>query len=61
MSKAYISEFELFMNQYLKDHPEVVEERMRNWRSFWEARVTPAPMKIDSRDIVPDEHYGFFD
>jgi hypothetical protein len=29
MGKPYISEFAKFMNQYLKEHPEQVEEQRR--------------------------------
>ena len=59
MNKAYVSDFEILMEKFLKDHPEVVEEQRRGWSSFWEVKVDPAATKFSSEDIVPDDHYGF--
>ncbi len=41
MSKEYVSDFEKYMNQYLKDHPEVVEEQRRAEETYW-VSVAPA-------------------
>ena len=34
MSKAYVSDSEKYMDQFLKDHPEVVEEQQRAVATF---------------------------
>ena len=60
MNRAYVSDFEIFMNQFLKEHPEVVEARMRGYRSFWEVKIEPANANVSKENIVRDEHYGFF-
>ena len=59
MNKAYVSDFEIFMNQFLKEHPEVVEEQRRGWRSFWEVKIDPATSHFGKEDFVRDDHYGF--
>ena len=59
MNKAYVSDFMNFMDQYLKEHPEVVEEQRRGWSSFWEVKIDPAASNFSKEDIVPDDHYGF--
>jgi len=59
MNKAYVSDFEIFMNQFLKEHPEVAEEQMRGWRSFWEVKTDPAASHFSKEDVVRDDHYGF--
>lgn len=35
MDKAYISEFSLFIDHYLHDHPGVVTDQRRGWLVFW--------------------------
>lgn len=35
MDKAYVSEFTLFMDKYLKEHPEVVKDQQRGWAIYW--------------------------
>jgi hypothetical protein len=47
MGKPYVSEFSNFMNQYLKEHPKVVEEKWRRWGFFWKLNTeTNAPEKV---------------
>ena len=55
MSKEYVSDFEKFMNQYLKDHPEVVKEQRRGWRSFWEVNIDPADSMFGKQDLLRKE------
>ena len=59
MTKPYISEFESFMNQFLKEHPEVSEEQRRNWRSFWEAEIDHDTLYPRQEDLIEDDLYGF--
>jgi hypothetical protein len=59
MDKAYVSEFMNFMNQYLKEHPEVVEEQRRGWNFFWNAKVDLTAPDITKEDCVPNDSYGF--
>ncbi len=41
MSKAYVSDFEQYMDQYLKDRPEVVKEQRQAEEIYW---VNVAPV-----------------
>ncbi len=41
MSKGYVSDFEKYMDQYLKDHPEVVKEQWKAEENYW---VNVAPV-----------------
>lgn len=59
MNKAYVSDFEIFMGKFLKDHPEVVEQQRRGWSSFWQVKIDPAASNFRKEDLVPDDHYGF--
>ena len=59
MTKPYISEFETFMNQFLHEHPEVIEEQKRNWRSFWEPEIDRETAHPRIEDLVEDDQYGF--
>lgn len=59
MNKAYVSEFETFMNRFLQAHPEVVAEQRRGWRSFWEVKIDRKTAHVSKEDIVPDDQYGF--
>jgi hypothetical protein len=59
MDKTYVSDFTHFMDQYLKVHPEVVDEQVRNWRSFWEPKIDRETAHARKEDIVPDHQYGF--
>ena len=53
MGKPYVSEFSNFMNQYMKDHPEVVEEKWRRWGFFWErnTEVKASSTAAKSQDV----------
>lgn len=59
MDKAYVSEFTLFMNRYLEQHPEVIEDQLRGWRFGWEQEVEPEAQRNAELDIAPDDAYGF--
>jgi Protein of unknown function (DUF3460) len=59
MNKTYVSEFTRFIDQFLKEHPDVVEEQVRNWREFWEPEIDPATAHARKEDVVPDDQYGF--
>lgn len=35
MEKNYVSEFTVFMDRYLKEHPEVVKDQQHGWDIYW--------------------------
>ena len=59
MDKAYVSEFAEFMNHYLMEHPEEIEEQKHGWDFFWSPEIDSSAPKITKDDIVPDDCYGF--
>jgi hypothetical protein len=59
MMKPYVSEFTDFMNQYLAEHPEVVEEQRRGWASFWQRKAELRMPETTKVDQAPDDSYGF--
>ena len=60
MESNYVSEFALFMNRYLADHPEVVEDQQRGWNIYWDKNVDFSDMKKADKDFVPNDSYGFY-
>jgi len=59
MAKGYVSDFSKFMNQYLEEHPEVVEEKKRGWASFWQRKTEIRAPEITKDDIAQDDSYGY--
>jgi Protein of unknown function (DUF3460) len=49
MDKYYVSEFTAFMDRYLKQHPEVVEDQRRIWSDYW------GPKKVDPEELKASE------
>lgn len=60
MKSDYVSEFTLFMNQYLAKHPEVVEDQKRGWDIYWNRKVDLAAFEKAKEDYVPNDGYGFY-
>lgn len=56
---GYVSEFTEFMDQYLKDHPEVVRDRSVGFGIFWNRKVDFSAQAQAAKDIEPGDAYGF--
>jgi len=52
-------DFEKFMDQFMKEHPDVTLAQQRGWRSFWDVKIDPATTQIHKEDLLPDDLYGF--
>lgn len=59
MDGNYVSEFTLFMNQYLEQHPEVVKDQQRRWNSYWYPEVDQVALREAEEDRATDDTYGF--
>ncbi len=60
MDRNYVSEFTLFMNHYLDQHPEVVKAQKLGWDFDWNPEfVDPVAQREAEEDRVPDDLYGF--
>jgi hypothetical protein len=58
MQKNYVSEFTVFMNHFLEEHPEVVEDQQHGWNIYWNHEVDFEELKEAEEDRVPDDGYG---
>ncbi len=48
MRRDYVSEFTLFIDDYLKAHPEVVKDQQRGWNLFWNPAL--ARLELDEAE-----------
>jgi hypothetical protein len=39
MKTGYVSDFEQFLKDYERQHPELADDRMRGWYIWWDHRV----------------------
>jgi hypothetical protein len=51
MEKNYISEFTVFMNRYLKEHPEVVKDQERGRNIYWNPKLEPEELKPPQKEL----------
>ena len=59
MDRNYVSEFTVFMNQFLQDHPEVVKDQQFGWNIYWNPKGSRAEPNEAEEDRVPAESPGF--
>lgn len=57
---TYVSEFSGFMDHYLVDHPDVVEDQRVGRLIYWDQRVDLKELAKAERDSVPEDGYGFY-
>ena len=50
---GYVSEFSQFLDGFLAEHPEVVEDRRRGWRIWWERHVDQESLARERTDSLP--------
>ena len=56
---GYVSEFEQFMDAYLRQHPGAEEERMRGWYIWWDHRVDLDELDEQKKSAVPVKPYQY--
>lgn len=54
----YVSEYAIFISQYLAKHPEVLEDQKRGWNIWWDRKADFDAIKQAEEDSVPDDSYG---
>ncbi|KZE35189.1 DUF3460 family protein [Crenobacter luteus] len=57
---GYVSPFTEFMDHFLEDHPEVVEDQRRGWYRFWDHKADFDEMLKERQDSVPIKGYDYF-
>ena len=58
MRTDYVSEFTLFINQFLAEHPEVVEDQKRGWNIYWNPKVNPEELKSSKTQFLTTATHG---
>lgn len=59
MDRSFVSDYTLFIDHYLEEHPEVVEDQHTGRRIYWDKKVDLAALAKAEMDTVPDDGYGF--
>jgi hypothetical protein len=57
LRKPYVSEFEQFMNGYLRDHPDVERDQLMGWRIWWERYVNPREVDQERHSNLKHQSY----
>lgn len=60
MNRAYVSEYTLFMNRFLEEHPEAVDDQRVGRAIYWDRQVDLAALERAEKDSVPQDGYGFY-
>lgn len=50
---GYESEFTRFINGYLAQHPDVVDDQRRGWYIWWDHKFDPSDIKRELNDNLP--------
>jgi|GEM_PF-3960569 len=54
---GYISEFTLFINELLAEHPEIVEDQCLGWRMYWDRQADLDEMRrTGEENLLEEEH-----
>ena len=56
----YVSSFTQFMDMFLENHPEVVEDQRLGWRIFWDRQVNFDELRQANEDSIPVKGYDYF-
>ena len=56
---GYVSEAEQFLQEFLRQHPEVDEDRRRGWNIWWDHRVDLDELQKQRADSVPVKPYHY--
>lgn len=57
---GYVSEFEQFMDKFLGQHPEVVQDQRNGWYIFWNHKADLEELKKADESNVPMKGYEYF-
>lgn len=56
---GYVSEFSDFIEHFLEEHPEEIEERRKGWSLYWIRKNDKRASNQAGEDSIPDNRYGF--
>ena len=56
---GYVSEFDEFLQRFLRAHPDVVEDRKRGWYTYWDRDVDFDKLEEQRQDAVKAKPYFY--
>lgn len=56
---GYVSEFDQFLDRFLRQHPEVPEDQQRGWYIWWDHRVDLDELDKQREDSVAVKPYSY--
>lgn len=56
---AYVSEFERYMDAFLKRHPDVVVDQERGWYIWWDHRLDLDAEEKERESELPQKPYPY--
>ena len=59
MDRAFVSDYTRFIDHFVEEHPEVLDDQHTGRLIYWEKIVDLAAQKEAEMDTVPDDGYGF--
>ncbi len=59
IERAYVSETTKFLNQFLDEHPEIVEDQRTGRALLWDRKVDIAAQELAAKEREPDNAYGY--
>lgn len=60
MERNYVSDFTLFIDHFMEEHPEELEVQRTGRRLYWEKQVDLLEQEKVEKDSVPADGYGFY-
>ena len=58
-NREYVSDFSKFMGEFLKRHPDVVEDQQRGWYIWWDHRLDLDELDKQRASEVPEKPYHY--
>jgi hypothetical protein len=59
--KEYVSEFGQFLNEFMREHPEVKRDQELGWRIWWERPVDPRNIDQEAQaNLKPDTYHSYY-
>lgn len=59
VDREFVSEYTQFIERYLVEHPEVLDDQHKGRLIYWDKKVDLEAQKKAEMDTVPDDIYGF--
>ena len=56
---GYVSEFDQFLDGFLRTHPEVEADQKRGWYIWWDHRLDLDELEKQHKDEVPAKPYQY--